>query len=162
MKKCFYLVLRKLAIVWEVSLLPARHQHLLMYRIGRPWVVCLLLAVSQRNFGLSKSVTIVLCAVSRNSYSLPKRCLVGIPIPRGSVFWELGLLLCVLQSAGRKCFSRMATSAFFQCPLISLRHEIQHTSWWTWICVCAEWSAGCQYIRATLFAFLLLELVVKV
>lgn len=45
--------------------------------------------VLQSNFGLSKSVLIVLYTVSCNSYSLPKSCLVGIPIPRGSVFWEL-------------------------------------------------------------------------
>lgn len=44
-KKCFYLVLRPLVSVWEVTLLPERHRSLLMYRIGRPWAVRLLFAV---------------------------------------------------------------------------------------------------------------------
>lgn len=51
----------------------------------------------QSNFGLNKSVLTVLYTVSCNTYGLPKRCLVGIPVPKGSVFLELWLLLCVFQ-----------------------------------------------------------------
>lgn len=58
--------------------------------------------VLQNIFGLSKSVLIVLYAVRCNSYDPPKICLVGIPVPRASAFWELWLLLGVFQWAERK------------------------------------------------------------